>query len=230
MDGFQVIGTPTPCYRPGDSSTSGWELRRLRRSGVETDCKIRAYVPSGTPTLSVYGGTGSANPHTLAAGWQTVTSRLRAGQMADDLRGPYVRLTHTSGDIYVAWVEVDQNKPPYAGVYTPTLTQYAGGNVTGFSNYECQYTRVGDVVSVGGKVTISPSAANTFTFLGISLPVNSNPGGDEDCTGTAVSYGIPAIAASIRADVTNDRAVIYFTPTTTIGYDLFFQFIYQVIG
>ncbi len=227
MDGFQVIGTPTPCYRPGDSSTSGWELRRLRRSGVETDCKIRAYVPSGTPTLSVYGGTGSANPHTLAAGWQTVTSRLRAGQMADDLRGPYVRLTHTSGDIYVAWVEVDQNKPPYSGTYVPTLTSLA--NVTGNAYYECQYLRVGDTVSVSGKVGLTAAAANTLTLLAISLPVTSNLGADEDCAGTAFAFGTPGYSAAIYSDTANDRALMISYPNSAGSTNFYFQFTYQVI-
>ncbi len=175
----------------------------------------------------MYGGTGSANAHVLAAGWQTIASRLRQSQMADDTRGPLVRLTQTNGAIYVAWVEVDQNKPPYSGLYTPAITQIT--NLSNNSPYECQFLRVGDTVTVSGKVGMTTVAANTLTLLSMSLPVTSNLGADEDCAGTAFAYGTPGFSAAIQADTTNDRALMIFWPTTSGSTNFYFQFTYQVI-
>ncbi|RIK79131.1 MAG: hypothetical protein DCC67_10845 [Planctomycetota bacterium] len=79
---FHILGPPVACYRPGDAGSAGWELRRLRLSAVETSYRIRAYVPTGAPTLRVEGGAGY-NDHVLAAGWQCVPSVRRDDTMHD---------------------------------------------------------------------------------------------------------------------------------------------------
>ncbi|HEX6960897.1 MAG TPA: hypothetical protein VF175_03460 [Lacipirellula sp.] len=144
-DAFSVIGPPIPCYRPSDATIAGsWYLRETRQSGAETDCKIRVYVPSGTPSLEVFGGAGSPNSHTLAPGWQTIISRLTKAQMAD-LSGPFVRLLNLNGDAYVAWVEVERrlSMTPRIVIETPSAnpegsgTEALIGAATGASRCRC---------------------------------------------------------------------------------------------
>jgi len=231
LNPFRILGPPGACYRPGDAGTTGWELRRLRQSAVETNYRIRAYVAFGTPTLNVYGGAGSANPHALSAGWQTISGRLAATQMADDAgdRGPFMRLTESAA-LYVAWVEVDQNRN--SGVYMPALNTVPGGNVTTPTPYERQYSRVGNTVTVSGRVGMVPLTANSTSLLRISLPIPSNLGATEDCAGTAFhieSAGSAGVGGAILANPTTDDALLRFFPTTTTTHSFQFIFAYQVI-
>jgi hypothetical protein len=115
----------------------------------------------------------------------------------------------------------------YTGVYTPTLTGVA--NVAASTAYSCQYVRVGDVVIVSGKLDLDPTAATTLTQLGISLPVTSNIGAEEDCAGSA---GSPVIlsGAAIRGDAGNNRAEFAWTTGLDVtNQSWFFQFMYQII-
>lgn len=119
--------------------------------------------------------------------------------------------------------------PTASGTYTPTLTNTT--NLDGSTAYACQYLRVGSVVMVSGRVDINPTAANTLTTLGISLPVASNFANANECGGTAATADdITDKAAAIFADATNDRATLQFKcGATTSAYNLFFQFSYRII-
>jgi hypothetical protein len=92
--------------------------------------------------------------------------------------------------------------------------------------------RVGDVVTVSGKVDIAVTATG-LTQLNMTLPVASNFSASENCGGVAqVSYsGISTnLAAGIQADATNDRAQLYyFGNVTGAAQSFFFTFTYRII-
>lgn len=113
-----------------------------------------------------------------------------------------------------------------SGVYTPTLTNTT--NVDGSTAFECQYIRVGNVVTVSGVLNMDTTAA-TATVLGISLPIASNFGGVSDCGGTAVDGTIAGNAGAIYADVANDRARLETITATSTDRTWAFHFSYQVI-
>lgn len=112
-----------------------------------------------------------------------------------------------------------------SGKYTPTLTNVT--NLDASTAYECQYIRVGNNVTVAGKVDIDPTAAAAIE-LGISLPVASNFGAQEDCGGTAASP-TNASAQAIRADSANDRAALVGIASHTNNQSYFFTFTYEII-
>lgn len=114
-----------------------------------------------------------------------------------------------------------------AGTYTPTLTNVA--NLAASTAYECQYLRVGNTVTVSGKVDIDPTLAATSTQLGISLPVASNIGAAEDCSGVAFASGIAGQGAAILGDAANDRAQLQYVSADVSNQAMFFTFTYQVI-
>lgn len=116
-----------------------------------------------------------------------------------------------------------------AGTYTPTLTNVT--NITSSTAYQCQYLRVGNTVTVSGKVDIEITAAGIYE-LGMSLPIASNFGADEDCAGTAIGETHTPAAADacwIKADATNDRASINGDDNDTSPHAHYFTFTYQVI-
>lgn len=110
--------------------------------------------------------------------------------------------------------------------YTPTLTNVA--NLDGSTAYECQYIRVGNVITVSGKVDVNPTAAAS-TQLGISLPVASNIGATEDCAGAAFSPAIAGQGAAILGDASNNRAQMEWIAVDTTNQSMYFTFTYQVI-
>jgi hypothetical protein len=173
----------------------------------------------------VYGGAGGTNSHTLAAGWQTISGRLTAAQVVADTRGPFMRLTQTSADIYVSWVEVSLNPPVESGVYTPTLSEVT--NVFGFSAFECQYMRVGDTVTVSGRADIEQRTAGTSN-LGITLPIASNLAGPADCAGTALNPALDGVTGIIVPDPINEIAWLQFKTSTQLTANMYFIFAYRV--
>lgn len=112
-----------------------------------------------------------------------------------------------------------------AGTYTPTLTNVT--NLDASTAYQAQYIRVGATVTVSGKVDVDPTAA-AATELGISLPVASNFGANEDCAGVAHQQAAQE-GGAISADTANDRASLQFLATGTTNRTLYFTFTYQII-
>jgi hypothetical protein len=113
-----------------------------------------------------------------------------------------------------------------SGVYTPTLTDVA--NVANSDAYQCQYMRVGSVVTVSGLIDVDPAVDATETQIGISLPIASDFAAEEDCAGTAHSITAQR-GAGIYADITNNRAEMRFLANDTDERAMFFQFQYRVI-
>lgn len=113
------------------------------------------------------------------------------------------------------------------GTYTPTLTNVA--NVAASTAYQCQYLRIGNTVAVSGKIDIDPTLTTTLTQLGISLPIASNLGALENCSGTAFASGIAAQGAAIVGDSTNDRAQLQYISSDITNQPMYFSFIYLII-
>jgi len=116
-----------------------------------------------------------------------------------------------------------------SGTYTPTLTN--GSNVTASTAYACQWLRVGNVVTVSGKVDIDPNLTSTSTQLGISLPIASTTAAAQNLAGTAVGDNGSALAnaAQIFADTTNNRANLAFWSSSTANAAWSFTFTYVVL-
>jgi hypothetical protein len=120
----------------------------------------------------------------------------------------------------------------FSGTYTPTLTNVANIDIPASTAYTFQYMRVGNVVTVSGKIDVTVTGTG-LTRLNVSLPISSNFSAEENCAGTAVmtassvSINIPA---SIRADATNDVAQVqYHGNLTGMAQAYFLTFTYRII-
>lgn len=176
---------------------------------------IRFFHVTGAPVTYTRGGT----PLVLNA--LNVASFTLAGQ------GAIVELRKITAALgwYASIYQSDAQA--VSGVYTPTLTNVA--NVAASTAYECQYLRVGNTVTVSGKVDVDPTLTATSTQLGISLPVASNFGTAQDCAGVAFAPGIVSQGAAILGDVTNDRAQMQWVAADVTNQAMYFTFSYQVI-
>jgi hypothetical protein len=119
-----------------------------------------------------------------------------------------------------------------SGVYTPDLTN--GANVDSSVPYECQYMRVGNVVTVSGMVSINVTTFNTFpTYITMTLPIPSALSALEQCGGSALpnddsleNNGAIAIFAAVVAN----QAAFQFTSGLSVGTDDYsFSFTYLVL-
>lgn len=114
-----------------------------------------------------------------------------------------------------------------SGTYTPTL--YNITNIATSTAYACQWMRVGNVVTVSGRVDITASG-NGLTELGITLPVASafNAPSQSECAGTAYDIINPQ-GAIIVADGINARARLQFLATGPNNHHFWFSFTYVVV-
>lgn len=115
-----------------------------------------------------------------------------------------------------------------AGTYTPTLTNTT--NVAASTAYVTSWYRVGNIVTVFGKVDIDvTTASSTVTLMGMSLPVASALANEQELAGVATSDAVANLAIRIKGDVTNDRASFSFLATSGSNDSYSFQFSYRVI-
>lgn len=112
------------------------------------------------------------------------------------------------------------------GTYTPTL--FSVTNVAANTAYVCNYLRVGNSVTVSGKVDIDPTSTGV-TQLGISLPIASLLTAAEQCAGVAAASGIAGMSAAILGDATNDRAELQYIAVDVTNKAMYFTFTYTLL-
>lgn len=114
-----------------------------------------------------------------------------------------------------------------SGTYTPTLTNVA--NLSASTSYSAQYLRVGNSVTVSGRVDITPTLPASSTILGISLPIASVLANVNECAGVASGVDLAGLCAGILADTTNHRAQMQLIPSTKTNHAMYYTFTYRVI-
>lgn len=115
-----------------------------------------------------------------------------------------------------------------AGVYTPTLTNQL--NISSSAAYQCQYMRVGSVVTVSGRVSMTPTATGAC-LLYLTLPVASVFTLTENLGGTAMNDGGTSGAGSMNAvnlGGGSNVAKLSFTAAEITARDWYFTFTYHV--
>ncbi len=95
------------------------------------------------------------------------------------------------------------------------------------------YYQIGDVVTVQGRVSITPTAgAWTQTILRMTIPVASTFTANEEAGGTASAINIQGNNgnnAGIRARAAGTDVEFVWLANDTNAHDFFFTFSYQVI-
>lgn len=112
-----------------------------------------------------------------------------------------------------------------SGTYTPTLTGET--NIDATTAFQCQYMRVGNVVTVSGQFDADVTSSASSSQVGISLPIASNFTASYNAGGTSAGFSINT-AGTILADLSNDRAQVTWVSTTTSNNTYSFQFSYLV--
>lgn len=115
-----------------------------------------------------------------------------------------------------------------SGTYTPTLTNVT--NVDSSIASPAQWMRVGNTVTVSGRVDIDPTVgASTLTRVDLSLPVASNFTAATNLGGAGGTLQVPITTALLSADFTNDRAIFQFYSNGTTSIACLYTYTYTVI-
>lgn len=115
-----------------------------------------------------------------------------------------------------------------SGSYTPVAT--LGTNMASATSLSALYTRIGDIVTVSGRMTADPTAASAQTEVSITLPIASDIAASTDVEGVATAHLTTVSAAGfVYGDPTNNRAVIRFASPTTVALNLFYSFHYRLL-
>lgn len=114
-----------------------------------------------------------------------------------------------------------------ASTYTPTSTNVT--NITSSTPNNTTYSRVGNIVTVYGTITVTETLA-VASQVDVSLPIASNLAAATDLNGLGNSDASVANNIVIKGDATNDRASIYFTALSVGGNGIiYYSYQYKVI-
>jgi hypothetical protein len=183
------------------SSATGGSAAELQIIAASNNIMLRS---SGGDTLSFQTNSSSTDAITLETGGGLSISRTAVTAPA-------------AGDGNV-----------FSGTYTPTLTNVT--NVAASTAYQCQYMRVGNVVTVSGRVNIDATTTSTNTTLGVSLPIASNFASAQNAGGSfSPSAAALSVSGVVFADATNDRASFRILIDSAAANDYYFTFTYLVI-
>lgn len=131
----------------------------------------------------------------------------------------------------VSGVLAPVNGGSYSLYYFPTLINVL--NITALNPFYTQYFRVGKIIYVSGKISITPIIGATLTLVDISLPVVSKFTSSDQLngliTGEALS-GIPTIMASgsVTGNVPTQVAQARFFSLDASEHDIRFVFSYEL--
>jgi hypothetical protein len=117
-----------------------------------------------------------------------------------------------------------------SGQYTPSLTNVAN-ITTSAANANTTYIRVGNVVTVAGTLTMTPTANSVATTVDISLPVASALAAISQLSGGGrrVSGVVASLGAGITAEATGDTARMTFLNDADSGSSRTWAFQFQYV-
>jgi hypothetical protein len=154
---------------------------------------VRATSPTlVTPTLGVASATGVIISDSLKLDKSkiSINQSIKWGLMLDSSTNKVERMSIESG------------------TWTPTAT--AVTNITGTpTTYTCMYTRVGNIVTISGRVDANSTATGATEFS-LTLPIASDFTTTEDARGCANTQSSTANRVVFWADATNDRLSFQF--------------------
>ncbi len=229
-----------------DTSNSAYSRLRLAKSAGATE-GVYTIVANGEQLGSVAAcGSDGVDLESIGASLRFIVDgspaanriptkfsfRTSDGLSDDDLTERFAvsangRLYGTALHNNVGAVTGTTNQYIASGTYTPTLTNTT--NIDASDPKACQWTRVGNVVTVGGQFDVDPTSSAAATVLGMSLPIASNFDGQVRLGGasSAVALGVQE-AWGIQADPVTDVASFEGYAGTATNHTVSFTFTYLI--
>jgi len=117
-----------------------------------------------------------------------------------------------------------------SGTYTPTFSNYVNVSTSGISGV-WSYIRVGNIVTVTGQLSITPTSGSVLTSFYITLPITSAFSSTNQCGGHVNARNSGGrVVGDVVGDASGDRAwASYIQVANTNLMDVVVSFMYQVI-
>ena len=206
----------------GDTTYTDYGLRLIRNNGGANTTSVIEHRGTGDFIFKTVDAapfkiqTGSTDRMAMASSGQL---RLHAYTSTTSFTGTAVGLL-----AYDAFGQViTQANLPQSGNYTPTLTGVANVNAT--TAYNCQYIRIGNVVSVSGRLEVDAATASALTIVSLQLPYNTTFANAHQCNGVLTAEdNICGIILGVGT-----AADLRFTPPNTGSFNYFFTLHFEII-
>lgn len=213
-------------YIASGSAASSTPLNSIVR-----DNTVVAIEDSGTFTTAygVYVAGGSGTAETLIIKGTTTVNCDRMIYLDSSVVNTIVLDDNTSSTNDV-WEDVSgANSLPY-GTYTPTgygVTNCVDADIT---EYEANWTRYGNLITVYGDVDVDPTAAAAVTTFRLSLPFAVNLSAATMCSGVINPSGVnaPGGTAQMHTGTSPDRVEFNFYATVATATRFSYTYRYRV--
>jgi hypothetical protein len=223
----QVSGT-LPVANGGTGRTTSTTAYGLIAAGTTATGAHQTLAAGATTEILVGGGASALPVWTTATGTgapvrtntPTLTNPVISGGSITGLSSP----TNSSDAATMGYVDGKLT----SGTYTPVITNTSNADSAAIVGV-AQWIRVGDMITVSGRITIDPTSAGVVTF-NISIPTASAFASSQNCNGVAILIqGSTIGSGTISADAVNDIAYMQFASTSASAHGGTFTFTYQVI-
>jgi hypothetical protein len=219
--------------------SSGEQLRLVSSTG---NLLIASTTDNGTDKLQVTGSAVIGTATTVAASAQLQVTSTTKGFLPprmtttqrDAISSPATGLqvyntTTNTNDFYNGSAWTSQSVTTTAsGTYTPTSQDYT--NITSATNYTAQYMRVGNVVTVSGKISTTSTASATLSYFSLSLPITSSFTTEQQAAGngTLKSLQTSDKDAVIYAGTGSNKVQFSYYTAVAGASDIFYHFTYLI--
>lgn len=178
-----------------------------------TDGRVGTYLTTNGYTVKsvTSGGTGASVFNNTSTGVTTLRAINGTG---------LITVTQNTNDITVSAPLI------LNGTYTPTITNIA--NIQAVTGFLCMYTRIGDTITVRGRINIDPTTNGAATSVELTLPVASNLAAIGDLSGVSGCADTQQSGA-LFGNIATDRAVLGFSAGSNAARDHYFTFTYRVL-
>jgi len=207
-------------------------------SGTNTgDQDLSPYAPLASPAL-----TGNPTAPTQSPGdnstkiattaYVDAADALKAPLASPALTGTPTAPTQSPGDnstkiATTAFVTAAANTAFAYGTYIPTITN--GTNVASSLARKCQYSRVGNIVTVSGALSVDPVAGGgTLTLIDVSLPIASVFTSTDEANGQGTALASLMSSIRIRSDVSG-KVQFEIVADSAVNADIFYTYQYEIL-